>query len=166
MIFELIIVHNMNNNKPAIIPDREVIEFQGLIDSLFQCCQERMQYQSERFGLPEAELRCLLQFRNERYLTAKTIAGRLNVAKSRVTKIVDGLLRKSLLEQTGDPEDLRVKLLKLTSGGEKLVIEVVSFRTELHEKVLHQFSPEQRSLLLNALSQLRRAMESVKEMLI
>lgn len=156
----------MNKKISLTIPDREVVEFQGLIDSLFQCCQERMQYQSERFGLPEAELRCLLLFRNERYLTAKTIAGRLNVAKSRVTKIVDGLLRKNLLDQTSDHEDLRVKLLRLTPGGEKLVMEVVSFRTELHDTVLHQFSTEQRSSLLNALSQLRRAMESVKEMLI
>jgi DNA-binding MarR family transcriptional regulator len=160
-------VHSMNSKETAIhIPDREVVEFQGLIEALFQCCQERMQYQSERFGLPEAELRCLLQFRNERYLTAKAIAGRLNVAKSRVTKLVDGLLRRRLIERTDDPEDSRIKLLKLTSGGEKLAVEIVSFRMELHLKVLDQFSQEQRSQLLNGLSQLKRSMETVKEMLI
>jgi DNA-binding MarR family transcriptional regulator len=157
----------MNSKERIVhIPDREVVEFQGLIESLFQCCQERMQYQSERFGLPEAELRCLLLFRNERYLTAKTIAGRLNVAKSRVTKLVGGLLRRRLIERADDPEDSRIKLLKLTSNGEKLVVEIVSFRTELHLKVLDQFSLEQRPLLLNGLSQLRRSMEVVKEMLI
>ena len=156
------------NNKESVnpIPNREVLEFQGLVDALFQCCQERMQYQSERFGLPEAELRCLLLFQNERYLTAKVIAGRLNVAKSRVTKIVEGLLRRRLVERTDDPDDSRVKLLKLTSAGEKLVVEIVSFRGELHVKVLDQFSPEQRSALLNGLSQLKRSMESVKEMLV
>jgi DNA-binding MarR family transcriptional regulator len=157
----------MNSKETAIhIPGREVVEFQGLIEALFQCCQERMQYQSERFGLPEAELRCLLQFQNERYLTAKALACRLNVAKSRVTKLVDGLLRRRLLEKSGDPADSRVKLLRLTAAGEGLVIEIVSFRRELHGKVLGQFSPEQRSLLLNGLSQLKRSMESVKEMLI
>ena len=157
----------MNNIGLAIhIPDREVLDFQGLIDSLFQCCQERMQYQSERFGLPEAELRCLLQFQNERYLTAKALAGRLNVAKSRVTKLVDGLLRRRLVERSADPADSRVKLLKLTAAGERLVAEIVSFRRELHGKVLGQFSPEQRSLLLNGLSQLKRSMEAVKEMLV
>ncbi len=157
----------MNKKEGAIhIPEREILEFHGLIDSLFQCCQERMQYQSERFGLPEAALRCLLLFRNDRYLTAKSIAGRMNVAKSRVTKIVDGLLRRKLVERTDDPEDSRVKLLKLTPEGEKLAAEIVSFRNELHLKVLDQFSLEQRSALLNGLSQLKRSMESVKEMLI
>ncbi len=157
----------MNNKETTIqIPDRTILEFQGLIDSLFQCCQERMQYQSERFSLPEAELRCLLQFQNERYLTAKAIAFRLNVAKSRVTKVVDGLLRKKLIERTGDPEDSRIKLLKLTSAGDRLVVEIVSFRRELHTKVLDQFSLEQRSALLNSLSQLKRSMEAVRDMLI
>jgi DNA-binding MarR family transcriptional regulator len=90
----------------------------------------------------------------------------MNVAKSRVTKLVDGLLRRKLVERTADPDDSRVKLLKLSSGGEKLVVEIVSFRGEMYCKVLDQFSAEQRSQLLNGLSQLRRSMESVKEMLI
>jgi len=125
-----------------------------------------MQYQSERFGLPEAELRCLLQFRNERYLMAKAIAGRLNVAKSRVTKLVDGLLKRKLIERIDDPGDSRIKLLKLTSQGEKLVAEIVTFREQLHLKVLEEFPSDQQALLLNVLSQLRQSMESVKEMLI
>jgi DNA-binding MarR family transcriptional regulator len=154
------------NNATTDIPDREISEFQGLIESLFQCCQERMRYQSERFCLPEAELRCLLQFQNERYLTPKAIAMRLNVVKSRVTKIIDGLLRKGMVQQSDDPEDSRIKLLKLTSKGERLVNEIISFRREMHQKVLDQFSLEQRSLILNGLSQLRRSMESVKEMLL
>jgi DNA-binding MarR family transcriptional regulator len=157
----------MNNKKTTIqVPDRTILEFQGLIDSLFQCCQERMQDQSERFSLPEAELRCLLQFQNERYLTAKSIAARMNVAKSRVTKVVDGLLRKKLIERTDDPEDSRIKLLKLTPLGDRLVVEIVSFRRELYTKVLDQFSLEQRSTLLNSLSQLKRSMEAVRDMLI
>ena len=147
------------------MPDRTVVEFQGLIDALFQCCQERMQYQSDRFGLPEAELRCLLLFLNERYLTAKSIAGKMNVAKSRVTKIVSGLLRKALVERSEDHEDSRIKLLKLTHAGEMLAVEIVSFRGSLHAEVLSRFSSEQRSALLNALSQLKRSMEDVKEML-
>ncbi|MDR3632022.1 MAG: MarR family transcriptional regulator [Desulfocapsaceae bacterium] len=155
-----------NKERKDHIPDRHVLEFEGLIDALFQCCQERMQYQSERFGLPDAELRCLLQFQNERYLTAKALAGRLNVAKSRVTKIVDGLLRRKLVERTDDPEDCRVKLLKLTAGGDGLAREILSFRREMHQGVLNQFSLEQRVWLLNGLSQLKRSLESVRELLV
>jgi hypothetical protein len=49
----------------ADIPDYQLKQFQDLILKLFQCCQERMQYQCERFGLPDAEFRCLMLFAME-----------------------------------------------------------------------------------------------------
>lgn len=159
------IVNSMNNDD-TLIPSMEVVEFQELIESIFQCCQERMQYQSERFGLPDAELRCLLLFRFERYLTAKTIAQRLNVAKSRVTKIVTGLIHKELVTSVEDPADSRVKLLSLTQEGERLLADVVAFRFKAHSAVLEQFSEEQRDMLLNSLTMLKRHMKSVKEMMV
>ena len=58
-----------------------------------------MQYQCERFGLPDAEFRCLVLFGEERYLTAKGIAFKMNVVKSRVSKIVEGLLKKKLIQR-------------------------------------------------------------------
>jgi DNA-binding MarR family transcriptional regulator len=87
----------MNNYKDfnnAEISGYQLDKFQELIAKLFQCCQERMQYQCDRFQLPDAEFRCLLLFGDERYLTAKSIAHRMNVVKSRVSKIIDGLIRK------------------------------------------------------------------------
>ena len=84
---------------------------------LFQCCQERLQYQCERFDLPDAEFRCLMLFGQERYLTAKGIAAKMDVVKSRVSKIVDGLLKKKLIQRMKDPEDSRVSLLSLTPQG-------------------------------------------------
>ena len=83
------------------IPNYQVDQFQGLIAKLFQCCQERMQYQSDRFKLPDAELRCLQLFANERYLTPKGIAHKMNVVKSRVTKIIDGMVRRKLIQRAG-----------------------------------------------------------------
>jgi hypothetical protein len=53
------------------VSEYQLMQFQELIAKLFQCCQERMQYQCERFDLPDAELRCLGLFGQERYLTAK-----------------------------------------------------------------------------------------------
>ena len=84
------------------VPDYQLNQFQELIMRLFQCCQERMQYQCERFGLPDAEFRCLMLFGTERYLTAKGLAHKMNVVKSRVSKIVDGLINKELIQRIKD----------------------------------------------------------------
>jgi DNA-binding MarR family transcriptional regulator len=83
-----------------------------------------------------------------------------------VTTLVDGLLRKNLLEKSDDPEDSRVKLLKLTADGERLVAQILELRRLLHLKVVEEFPPEQRAQLLNTLSQLRRAMEAVRELFV
>lgn len=147
------------------IPEYQLDQFKELISQLFQCCQERIQYQSERFDLPDAELRCLLLFGHERYLTAKGIALQMNVVKSRVTKIIDGLVKKGFVHRTKDPEDFRVTLLSLTSKGQNKLDKINSFLDELHLEVLNRISSEHRMAILLNLDLLKTAMQSVKDMM-
>jgi len=159
----------MNNYKDfnnAEISEYQLDKFQELIAKLFQCCQERMQYQCDRFQLPDAEFRCLLLFGYERYLTAKSITHRMNVVKSRVSKIIDGLIRKDLIQRIADPEDSRVKLLSLTSVGQKKINEIKRFMEDVHGQVLSQMAPDQRQTMLTNLDILKASMEAVKEMMI
>jgi DNA-binding MarR family transcriptional regulator len=159
----------MNNykdfNNPEI-SEYQLDKFQELIAKLFQCCQERMQYQCDRFQLPDAEFRCLLLFGDERYLTAKSIAHKMNVVKSRVSKIIDGLIRKDLIQRIADPEDSRVKLLSLTSVGQKKINDIKSFMEDVHGQVLSQMAPDQRQTMLTNLDILKASMEAVKEMMV
>jgi len=162
-------VHTMNDNvnKPSeTIPGYQVNQFQGLIAKLFQCCQERMQYQSDRFNLPDAELRCLQLFANERYLTPKGIAHKMNVVKSRVTKIIDGMVRRKLIQRVKDPEDSRITLLSLTPKGQDKLNEINDFLESIHLEVLSQMAPEQRKTVLTNLEVLKASMEAVKELMV
>ncbi|MGD9057114.1 MAG: MarR family winged helix-turn-helix transcriptional regulator [Desulfobacterales bacterium] len=148
------------------VPDYQLKQFQELILKLFQCCQERMQYQCDRFDLPDAELRCLMLFGKERYLTAKGIALKMNVVKSRVSKIVEGLLRKKLIQRIKDPEDSRISLLSLTPQGHKKLNQINVFLEDVHHQVLLQIAPDQRKAVLTNLDILKASMEAVKEMMI
>ena len=161
-------VHTMNDIKDPIdgIPPYQLEQFQNLIAKLFQCCQERMQYQCERFGLPDAELRCLMLFGKERYLTAKSIAHRMNVVKSRVSKIIDGLIKKDLIQRIKDPEDSRVQLLSLTPEGQKKINEINGFIEDVYSQVLSRIAPDQRQAMLTNLDILKASMEAVKEMMV
>ena len=148
------------------ISDYQLDKFQELIAKLFQCCQERMQYQCDRFQLPDAEFRCLVLFGEERYLTAKSIAHKMNVVKSRVSKIIDGLIKKNLIQGIADPEDSRVKLLSLTSAGQKKLNEIKRFMQDVHGQVLSQMAPDQRKAMLTNLDILEASMEAVKDMMV
>ncbi len=158
-------MNNKNDDNKYDIPLQQARQFRNLVQRMFQCCQERMEHQSKKFGLPDAEIRCLLLFGEERYLTPKGIALKLNVVKSRVTKIVEGLIRKELIQKVQDPEDSRVVLLSLTSAGQMRLKEVNGFLLDLHSQVLAQIHPDQRSGMLNNLEMLRISMESLNERL-
>ncbi len=163
------IVHTMNENseqKEGEITSHQLKQFQDLIVKLFQCCQERMQYQSDRFNLPDAELRCLMLFGEERYLTPKGIAYKMNVVKSRISKIIDGLLKKDLIQRIKDPEDSRISLLSLTGKGYDKINKVKAFLDDIHQKVLEEMPTGQRKILLMNLDLLKSSMESVKELMV
>ena len=144
---------------------QQVREFQDLIAKVFQCCQDRIQYQSERFSLPDAELRCLMLFGEERYLTPKGIAQKMEVVKSRVSKIILGLEKKDLIRRLKDPEDSRGYILTLTSSGKQKIKEIQKFYDDIHSEVLAQMTSGQRKVLLNNLSLLKSCMESGKELM-
>ena len=159
-------MNEFNANNRAVVSAYQLEKFQEIIGKLFQCCQERMQYQCERFNLPDAELRCLTLFGEERYLTAKSIAHKMNVVKSRVSKIIDGLISKNLIQRIKDPEDSRIILLSLTSDGQLKLNEINRFLNDIHSRVLSQMAPDQRQSVLTNLDILKASMEAVKEMMV
>lgn len=139
---------------------------QGLITEMLKCCEDRKFFESNKFGLPYAELRCLLLFGGERYLTVKGIAQKLDVAKSRVTKLVNGLVAKGLVKQGDDPHDSRVKLISLTPAGHEKAHEIAAFQRELHRLILLHVDTDERKGIVSYLELLRTAMEAVKEQLV
>jgi DNA-binding MarR family transcriptional regulator len=162
------IIHAMNDmktpNKSNIHPE-QLRQFQSIMRKLIQCCNERIQHQSIRFNLPDAELRCLVLFDGERYLTPKSIANKMNVVKSRVTKIINGLINRDLIQKIKDPGDSRITLLSLTSKGQKKLNEILNFNNCIHEEVLIAMEPEQRKIMLTNLDILKASMESVRELM-
>ncbi len=148
------------------IPDFQVQQLEELVSRLFQCCQERLQYQSERFGLPDAELRCLMLFERQRYLTPKSIAHKLNVVKSRVTSIVNKLLEKKFIQKIQDPEDLRITLLSTTNQGNRKISEIREFQNFIYNQMLRQMAPEQRKAMMTNLNLLKASMETLKELMV
>jgi DNA-binding MarR family transcriptional regulator len=139
---------------------------QDLIREILSCCKEQASYLSSKFDIPEAELSCLMLFGAERYLTAKGISQRLDVAKSRVTKIIDGLIQKDLVGSIRDPKDARIKLIMLTQEGRRKSQEISAIITYLHKNLLLEFDPEQRKTVLSCLDVLRSGMEAVKKQLV
>jgi DNA-binding MarR family transcriptional regulator len=135
--------------------------FRQIIEELNRKCHERARAQCELFGVNEAELRCLRLFENQRYLTSKGIAAALGVAKSRVTKIIEGLVGKGLLQRLPDPGDSRVVLLGLTPLGQEKWATAHKHVQMVNRAILARLSEGQRVDLLATLAMLKAAMDAV-----
>jgi DNA-binding MarR family transcriptional regulator len=144
----------------------QTVRLQDLIKEIVECCENRKLYEFQKFGLPYAQLKCLMLFNGERYLTFKTLAERLEVAKSRVTKLVSALLEKGMVDRIEDPKDGRVKLLSLSPKGVKMTKLIEIFQKDIHRKILLQMTPEERRKMLSYVEFLHSAMEAVKEELV
>ena len=162
-------VNTMNDIDPEL--NEELLAYQThrlreLINEMLHCCEDRKFLESQRFGLTQAELKCLMLFNGERYLTVKGMAQKLDVAKSRVTKIVNGLAGKGLVEQIDDPKDARIRLISKSPLGQKKSEEIEVFYKEIHREILLHMDTEERKSVLVNLELLRSAMEAVKGQLL
>jgi DNA-binding MarR family transcriptional regulator len=90
----------------------------------------------------------------------------MNVVKSRVSKIIEGLLKKKLVQRIKDPEDSRVSLLSLTPEGHEKINQINEFLKDVHQQALLQIAPDQRKAVLTNLDILKASMEAVKEMMV
>jgi DNA-binding MarR family transcriptional regulator len=143
--------------------DHQKLRLRNLITEMNNCCEDRHLIEKKKFSLPIAEMKCIILFKEEKYLTVKGIAQKLEVAKSRVTKLVDNICQKGLLNKVNDPDDARIKLISLSPKGKALVGEINEFQERLYEEILIQFDELERKNILSNLETLRLAMEVVKK---
>jgi DNA-binding MarR family transcriptional regulator len=156
----------MNDLAPRVSEDLleyQIQRLQDLIMELMDCCENRKIHETGKFNLPYAELRCLRLFRGERYLTVKGIAQKLGVAKSRVTKLINGLFEKRLVNRIDDPEDARIRLISLSGKGKVVADEIEGFEQAIFREMLIQIDTQERKTVLDSLETLRSAMEAVKD---
>ena len=75
----------------------------NLTFTLLSTCQQKESILAEQYGLTQSEFRCLKMFDKKETLNNKTIAKRMNLSASRLTRIIDGLVAKGYTEREINP---------------------------------------------------------------
>ena len=162
----------MQSNKTrectAMPRDQAALRYQAdflhnLLQAMLKCCEERGDHEQRLFGLPCSEIKCLLLFKEKRYITLTQVSRELGVAKSRATALVDALVSKGLAERNPDPHDARIRIIVLTRSGERTLQAVHDYQATVHEQVLRKLTPQERDQVLTCLEKLKYCMELVKQ---
>lgn len=84
----------------------------------------------------------------------------MGVVKSRITKLIEGLVNKGLVQRFKDPEDSRITLLRLTAKGQAKLKQINDHLRATNAEVLSRMTPTQREDLLRHLDTLRISMKA------
>jgi MarR family 2-MHQ and catechol resistance regulon transcriptional repressor len=87
--------------------------------------------------------------------THKELSELLLVSRANVTGLVDGLMRRHLVEQVNTPEDRRLRIVKLTKKGKVLLNSVVPVYYLEIRKLASSLSNAERDKLNRMLAKLR-----------
>jgi len=140
-------------------PPVEAVQLADLTFKLLANCQEKEARLAEQQGLTQAEFRCLRLFGTEESSNNKQIAKRMNLSPSRLTRIIDGLVRKDYLIREIDPNDRRNMKVTLSKQGILIVQQLNNAYVNIHREILTDIDQVQHKPLITAMTHLLSALE-------
>ena len=87
-------------------------------------------------------------------ISVKQVSDRLNLSLPGASRIVDALLRRGWVERREDPDDRRMKRIGITDAGRDVLERIETARLHGLEQYADSLTPEQRTRLSAALSDL------------
>jgi DNA-binding MarR family transcriptional regulator len=100
---------------------------------------------------------------NQNNQTMSELAQSMFIEQSAATRIVDGLVRKSLLERVSDSNDRRVTRIKLTEKGRQVYNSVCSESSLLLSIVLEKMEHDDQESLIRGLEVFIRAVHETEQ---
>ncbi len=108
------------------------------------------------YDLTSVQFAALYALRGAGELDATRLAEQIAFDRSTIGDVVDRLEAKRWVRRSGSPTDRRIKLIRLTPAGERLLAEVEPAVTRVQERLLAPFSQEEQDLLMVLLARLDR----------
>jgi MarR family transcriptional regulator, lower aerobic nicotinate degradation pathway regulator len=96
------------------------------------------------FGITPVQFALLFAVRREGGLDQKTVAGRIGFDTSTIGAVIDRLERRDLIERKVSAHDKRVRLLHVTTAGEKLLKLVIPGMLRAQARILQPLDPSER----------------------
>lgn len=97
-----------------------------------------------------------LYFARDILLAQNTISKELNVSRTNITNLIDGLERDGLVERVPNPSDRRVSYAQLTKAGEDLCLRLMPPMTREMEEATRGFSEEEKAQFREYLYRVQR----------
>ncbi len=126
-----------------------VLEREIILQNTLSCCE----------GVSLSQCHALLEIGNSPEISVSELAKNMQLDKSTVSRTVDGLVKKTLVDRVIPDENRRMAMLNLTDEG-KEVCKTINFTNDSYiEDILSDFSAQERKKLLEFLRKMTHNMQ-------
>ena len=131
----------------------------NLIFEILPICQRKETELADEHGLLQAEFKCLRLMGSEGSLNNKDLAERMNLSPSRITRIMDGLVKKGYMQREIDKGDRRNMKISLSRRGKNLTNKLNDAFVEIHSEILQDIDISRHESLITNMEHLHSAVE-------
>ncbi|ALG91489.1 MULTISPECIES: MarR family winged helix-turn-helix transcriptional regulator [Actibacterium] len=105
------------------------------------------------FGLTPVQYASLLAIRDRPDIDQRSLGRMIAIDRSTIGTVMKGLEDRELITRTTPPNNLRIKVMRVTERGETLLIKSVNAIANVQKRLLAPLCPEDQKTLLRLLSQ-------------
>ncbi len=131
---------------------------------LLENCQMKIEHTADKLNLTVAEFKLLRSLEEGEMISAGALAKRMGLSSSRITRIIDGLLKKGMVKKETGGKDRRIVDIGLTSAGIGARAQLKAMYVSVHEEIINLLPTDTGESVILAMEKLRKAtQEWVKE---
>jgi DNA-binding MarR family transcriptional regulator len=134
--------------------DRHVAEIEDLLRNVSTILKKRGRDILSNFEITPPQLDALLVLRDFGELTMGELCGKMFLACSTATDLIDRMERNGLIERVRDTTDRRVIRLRVLAKGSAVIDEVLDARRSYLATILTEIDVTNKESLIHALEQL------------
>jgi DNA-binding MarR family transcriptional regulator len=124
---------------------------------LLENCQLKIERTAEKLNLTVAEFKLLRSLQEDEMLSAGALAKRMGLSSSRITRIIDGLLKKGMVRKEAGGKDRRIVDIGLTEDGIAIRSQLKAMYVSVHEEIINLLPSDAGESVIHAMEKLRQA---------
>lgn len=124
---------------------------------LLENCQIKIERTAHKLNLTVAEFKLLRSIQDGEKLSAGGLAKRLGLSSSRITRIIDGLVKKEMVRKDVGGKDRRVVDVQLTPIGVETRNQLKEMYVSVHRDIIDLLPSDAGESVMLAMGKLREA---------
>jgi DNA-binding MarR family transcriptional regulator len=124
---------------------------------LLENCQLKIERTAEKLNLTVAEFKLLRSLQEDEMLSAGALAKRMGLSSSRITRIIDGLVKKGMVKKEAGGQDRRIVDIGLTQDGVAVRTQLKAMYVSVHEEIINLLPSDAGESVIHAMEKLRLA---------